>query len=111
MVLKMHTLGRDLAEACEREDLKTAGVGEDRAVPPHEAVKAAHLADELVTRAKVEVVSVAGSIAYEKVALGETSSATPLAPGAGVRAVIVGGVVSPPPLPHSIRASAQSAWS
>ena len=45
---------------------------------------------------KVLVVSVAGFIASEKVAVGETETATPVAPGAGVRAVIVGGVVSPP---------------
>ena len=37
-----------------------------------------------------------GSIASEKVALGETSSATPLAPTTGAVALIVGGVVSPP---------------
>ena len=52
---------------------------------------------------KVLVVRVAAFIASEKVAVGETLTATPVAPGAGVRAVIVGGVVSPPPpLPHSI---------
>ena len=60
------------------------------------------------TKVKVLVVSVAGSIASEKVALGETSSATPVSPTTGVVALIVGGVVS---LPHSMRASAQSAWS
>ena len=57
------------------------------------------------------VVSVAGSIASEKVALGETSSATPVAPTTGAVALIVGGVVSLPAPPHSMRASAQSAWS
>ena len=58
---------------------------------------------------KVLVVSVAGFIASEKVAVGETERAIPVAPGEGVCAITVGGVVSPPPPPHSTRASAQSA--
>ena len=43
------------------------------------------------------VVRVAGFMGSEKVAVGETETAMPVAPGAGVRAVIVGGVVSAPP--------------
>ena len=63
------------------------------------------------TSVKVLVVRVEGFIASEKEAVGEMATSMPVAPGAGLRAVIVGGVVSPPPLPHSTRASAQSAWS
>ena len=35
----------------EREDLKAAGVGEDRQVPRHEAVQPAEVTDQLVARA------------------------------------------------------------
>ena len=56
------------------------------------------------------MVSVAGSIASEKVARRRDVDGDTGRSGGGVLAVIVGGVVSEPP-PHSIRASAQSAWS
>ena len=58
---------------------------------------------------KVLVVSVAGFIASEKVAVGEIDKRDPRRSRAGVCAMTVGGVVSPPPPPHSTRASAQSA--
>ena len=65
-----------------------------------------------LTRVKFVVVIVLAFIASEKVAVGLTLVATAVAPGAGVRPVTVGGVVSPPPPPvHSMRAAAQSAWS
>ena len=48
----------DLAQAGQGEHLEPAGVGEDRAVPPHELVQAAHLAHHLVAGAQVEVVGV-----------------------------------------------------
>ena len=60
---------------------------------------------------KVVVVIEVAFIASEKVTVGLTLREIPVAPSAGVRPVIVGGVVSPPPVPHSIRAEAQSAWS
>ncbi len=43
----------------EREDLKAARVGDDRAVPVHELVEAAELADALVAGPQVEVEGVA----------------------------------------------------
>ena len=43
----------------EGEDLETAGVGENRAVPPHEPVQPAELGDQLVARAEMQVVGVA----------------------------------------------------
>ncbi len=39
--------------------MKAAGVGEDRPVPAHERVQPAHLADDLVAGAQVQVVRVA----------------------------------------------------
>ena len=45
-------------QAREAEDLETAAIGEDGAGPIHEAVDAAHLLDEVVARAQVEVVGV-----------------------------------------------------
>ena len=50
------------------------------------------------------------SIGSENVAVGETDTATPVAPAAGVCAITVGGDVSPAAA-HSNRASAQSPWS
>jgi hypothetical protein len=49
----------DFAQRVEREDLKSAGVGEQGARPAHEAVQAAHAADGLVAGAQVEVIGVA----------------------------------------------------
>ena len=43
----------------QREDLVAAGVGQDRAVPPHEAVQPAGLGDQFVSGAEVQVVGVA----------------------------------------------------
>ncbi|WBL36318.1 hypothetical protein O0235_01690 [Tepidiforma flava] len=48
----------DLAEAGEGEDPEAAAVGEDGAIPAHEAVDAAELPDEPVPGAQVEVVGV-----------------------------------------------------
>ena len=48
----------DAAHVLEREHLEAAGVGEDRAVPAHEAVQAAELAHERVAGAEVQVVRV-----------------------------------------------------
>ena len=49
----------DLAHVGEAEDLEAAAVGEDGAVPVHEAVQAAQLGDELVAGPQGEVVGVA----------------------------------------------------
>ena len=43
----------------QREHLEAARVGEDRAVPAHEAVQAAELAHDLLARPQVQVVGVA----------------------------------------------------
>ena len=49
----------DLPEGRQAEDLKAAGVGEDGAVPVHEAVQAAQLGDGLHPGPEIEVVHVA----------------------------------------------------
>ena len=48
----------DLAQARQGEHLEPARVGQDRAVPPHEPVQAAHLPHHLVAGAQVKVVGV-----------------------------------------------------
>ena len=49
----------DLAQLAEAEDLESAGVGEHGAIPRHEAVESAKLADVLVSGPQIEMVSVA----------------------------------------------------
>ncbi len=49
----------DLAQIAEAENLKSAGVGEDGAIPAHETVQAAQAPDQLMTRTQVEVIGVA----------------------------------------------------
>ena len=56
-----------------------------------------------LTRVKVVAVSVAWSIASEKVALGETVTATPVAAAAGAVELTVGRVVSEPALDARLR--------
>ena len=48
----------ELAPRLEAEDLKAAGVGEDRAVPRHEAVQAAGRFDGLAARAQPQMIGV-----------------------------------------------------
>ena len=55
---ELHALLGDLAEGGQGEDLKSAAVGEDGFGPIHELVEAAHVVDELVAGADVEVVGV-----------------------------------------------------
>ncbi len=50
---------RDLAEIAQGEDLEASGVGKQSAVPAHEAMQAAELADELVPGPEIEVIGVA----------------------------------------------------
>ena len=45
-----HALLLDLSESGQGKDLKSAGIRQDRAVPRHEFVQAAHVAHNLVTR-------------------------------------------------------------
>src|SRR5262249_41115142 len=49
---------RDLPELREAEDLESAGVGEDRAIPAHEAMKPAELLHEVVSRPEEEMVRI-----------------------------------------------------
>ncbi len=51
-------VGVDLASLGEAEDLETAGIGEDGAVPGHESVQAAQGGDQFVAGAKVEVIGI-----------------------------------------------------
>ncbi len=53
-----HPVVVDRVEVVERDDLESAGVGEDRPVPAHEPVQAAKPLDPLVARPQVEVVRV-----------------------------------------------------
>ncbi len=48
----------DLAQAGEAEDLKSAGIGEDGVGPGHEAVEAAHLADEIGPGADIKMIGI-----------------------------------------------------
>jgi hypothetical protein len=43
-----HPIGVDPADARQTEDLEAARIGQDRVVPGHEAVQAAHVADQIV---------------------------------------------------------------
>jgi len=55
---ELHALLGDLAEGGQGEYLESAAVGEDGLGPVHELVEAAHVVDELVAGADVEVVGV-----------------------------------------------------
>ena len=54
----MHTLFRHPAQIAEAEDLKTAAVRENRAVPVHEAVQAPEPADDVLARTEMKVIGV-----------------------------------------------------
>ena len=58
MGVELDSFLADLAELGEREDLKAAAVGEDRSVPGHEAMQAAHGLDQLISGSDVQVISV-----------------------------------------------------
>ena len=49
----------DLAQIAQAEDLKSAGIGENRVRPRHELVQAAHLADQFVPGPEEQVIRVA----------------------------------------------------
>jgi hypothetical protein len=57
--LEPDSLLADLAQRTEGKDLKTAGVGEDRPIPAHEAVQAAMRSDDFEPGAQPEVEGVA----------------------------------------------------
>ena len=58
MGVEPDALLRDFAQLCEREDLKAAAVGQDGTVPGHELMQAAHLFDERIARADMQVIGV-----------------------------------------------------
>ena len=64
MRAEAHALIRHLAQLAQAEDLKAAGVGEQRARPAHKAVQPAHAPDGLVAGPQIEVVSVAEDDLY-----------------------------------------------
>src|SRR4030067_3491000 len=49
----------DLSQPGQAEDLVAAAIGDDGAVPAHEAVEAPHLSDDLHPRTQHEVVGIA----------------------------------------------------
>ena len=49
----------DFAEIGKAENLKAAGVGEDRSRPGHETMQAAQLANQFVARTQIEMIRVA----------------------------------------------------
>ena len=55
---ELHALLRDLAELCQGEDLKSARVGENGAIPIEKLVEAALSADEAVAGANVQMIGV-----------------------------------------------------
>jgi len=59
MRFEADTLVRDFSKFGKTENLEAAGVRENRAIPGHEFVKAAHAADEFVAGAQIQVISVA----------------------------------------------------
>src|SRR6185369_6437376 len=50
---------RDLPHGAEAEDLEAAGIGQDRALPAHEAVQATVLRDHVRARAQPKMKSIA----------------------------------------------------
>jgi hypothetical protein len=56
---EVHALLGDLAQLAEAEDLKAAGVGQDRPLPVHEAVQIAVAGDDLGAGARHQVKGVA----------------------------------------------------
>ena len=53
-----HALLLDLSESGQGKDLKSAGIRQDRAVPRHEFVQAAHVAHNLVTRTQMQMIGI-----------------------------------------------------
>ena len=57
--LKENAFLGDAPETAQAENLETAGIGEDRARPRHEAMEAAQFVDQFVTGAEEQVVGIA----------------------------------------------------
>ena len=58
MRVKPHALFLDLSQTRQGKDLKPTAVGEHRSIPSHETVKAAEIADQLVTRSDMQVIGI-----------------------------------------------------
>ena len=58
MTVKCNALFFDFSQARKGKYLKPAAVGQDRAVPVHKLVEAAHLAHHIVAGAQMQVVRV-----------------------------------------------------
>src|SRR5205823_7575392 len=59
MRAKLHAALRDLAQLIQTKNLKSARVSKNTALPRHETMKSAHVADRLMTGPQIKVVGVA----------------------------------------------------
>ena len=53
MAFEGHPIVIDLAIFCQREDLVTARIGQDWAVPVHKIVQSAQFRNQLISRAQI----------------------------------------------------------
>lgn len=58
MGAEKHTFFRDLAQIAEAEHLEAAAIGEDWAIPVHEAVETAELTDKLMPWPQIQVIGI-----------------------------------------------------
>src|SRR5262249_39547671 len=56
---ELHSLFRNFSQTAEAEDLKAAGIGEQRALPTHEPVQSAQVANNLVSRPQIKMIGIA----------------------------------------------------
>ena len=59
MRAKLHAALRHLAQLIQTKDLKATRIGKDTALPRHETMKSAHVADRLMTWSQIKMVGVA----------------------------------------------------
>ena len=55
---KINALLLDISEFCQRKHLKAAAVGQDRTIPVHKPMQAAHIAHHLVTGAQMQMIRI-----------------------------------------------------
>src|SRR5882724_11056198 len=58
MRAKRHTFFAHLCEITKTENLKAAGIGQERSVPAHEFVQTTQRADQLMSRTQVKMIGV-----------------------------------------------------
>src|SRR6266545_2879768 len=58
VILKMHTFVRDLPELRERKNLVSAAIGQDRAIPAHEPVKAAEMFEHIESGSDEQMIGI-----------------------------------------------------